>query len=247
MSEIETRLNNGVLEVQFNRPEKKKAITEQMYRRLGDIFIGARSNSEVAVILITGQKSCFTAGNDLQDFLDNPPVDDESAVFRFLQTVADFPKPLVAAVNGPAIGIGTTLLLHCDLVFSGESALFQLPFVKLGLVPEFASSYLLPLRVGHAKAAEWLLTGKTFDGQEAKAAGLINGVYNDEQFFSAAVHQAQALAQLPLESLIITKRLMKQTYMAKTLQTMEEEGELFRKRLASDDFKQAVTRFLSRS
>ena len=93
MSEIETRLNNGVLEVQFNRPEKKNAITEQMYRRLGDIFIGARSNSEVAVILITGQKSCFTAGNDLQDFLDNPPVDDESAVFRFLQTVADFPKP----------------------------------------------------------------------------------------------------------------------------------------------------------
>lgn len=246
MSLIETRMQHGVLEVQFNRPEKRNAITEQMYIELANAFVGARQNSDVAVVLISGNKSVFSAGNDLNDFIENPPIDDESAVFRFLQTVADFPKPIVAAVNGPAVGIGTTLLLHCDLVYSGESATFQLPFVKLGLVPEFASSYLLPLRVGHAKASEWLLTGKMFDAQEAKAAGLINEVFKDEQFFSAALQQAQNLAQLPQESLQMTKRLMKQTYMAKTLQTMEEEGELFRKRLASEDFKQAVTDFLAR-
>jgi enoyl-CoA hydratase/carnithine racemase len=200
----------------------------------------------VNVVLISGHKSCFTAGNDLQDFMENPPEDESAAVFKFLLTVADFPKPIVAAVNGPAVGIGTTLLLHCDLIYSGESAKFQMPFVNLGLVPEFASSYLLPLRVGQAKASEWLLSGKTFGAEEAKVSGLINEVYKDEQFFSAALHQAQALAKQPKDSLLITKRLMKQTYMAKTLQALDEEGELFRRRLASDDFKQAVEAFFNR-
>ncbi|MEJ2045961.1 MAG: enoyl-CoA hydratase [Reinekea sp.] len=246
MADIETRLHSGILEVQFNRPEKKNAITEQMYCDLTQALVEARSSENIRVVLISGHKSCFTAGNDLNDFLDNIPQDDEAPVFQFLKTMADFPKPIVAAVNGPAVGIGTTLLLHCDLVFSGESAAFQLPFVNLGLVPEFASSYLLPLRVGHAKASEWLLTGKRFDAQEAKMAGLINGIFKDEQFFSAAFHQAQQLAQLPPESIMLSKKLMKQTYMAKTLQTIEEEGELFRKRLASDDFKKAVAAFISR-
>jgi enoyl-CoA hydratase/carnithine racemase len=246
MSEIETRINRGVMEIQFNRPEKKNAITEQMYVDLAQAFVTARQTEEVGVVLVSGHKSFFTAGNDLNDFLANPPEDDEAAVFRFLQTVADFPKPIVAAVNGPAVGIGTTLLLHCDLVFSGESAKFQMPFVNLGLVPEFASSYLLPLRVGHAKASEWLLTGKTFDAFEAKAAGLINEVFKDEQFFSAALHQAQNLAQLPRASVLTTKRLMKQTYMSKTLQAIEEESDLFRKRLSGDDFKNAVASFLKR-
>lgn len=245
MAHIETRIQNGVCEIQFNRPEKKNAISERMYHLLADAFVQARQQADVRVVLLSGHKSVFTAGYDLNDFLDNPPHD-ESAVFRFLPIMADFPKPVVAAVNGPAIGIGTTLLLHCDLVFSGVSASFQLPFTRLGLVPEFASSYLLPLRVGHAKAAEWLLTGKTFGAEEAKASGLINEVFSDEQFFSAALHQAQALAKLPADSLLTTKRLMKQTYMAKTLQTMEEEGELFRKRLGSEDFQQAVRAFLQR-
>jgi len=232
--------------VQFNRAHKKNAITEKMYVTLADAFVSARINDDVSVVIITGDKSCFTAGNDLADFLENPPQDEDAAVFRFLQTLADFPKPVVAAVNGPAVGIGTTLLLHCDLVYSGESTKFQMPFVNLGLIPEFASSYLLPLRVGHAKASEWLLTGKVFDAAEAKEAGLINEVFKDEQFFSAALHQAQALAKMPRESVQITKRLMKQTYMAKTLQTMDEEGELFRKRLLDDDFKKAVDRFMSK-
>ncbi|EAR07617.1 enoyl-CoA hydratase-related protein [Reinekea blandensis] len=246
MSDIETRLQNGVLEVHFNRPDKKNAITEAMYTALAEAFVRARTQADVSVVLLTGQKNCFTAGNDLNDFLDHPPEDEQAPVFRFLHTLADFPKPVVAAVNGAAVGIGTTLLLHCDLVFSGESAKFQLPFVNLGLVPEFASSYLLPLRVGHAKAAEWLLTGKTFDAQEAKAAGLINQVFSDEQFLSAALHQAQALAAQPATSLLLTKRLMKQPYMAQTLQIMDEEGELFRRRLNDADFLAAVERFKSR-
>lgn len=246
MSSIETRIQNGVMEIQFNRPDKKNAITVEMYIALADAFVEARTNDDVAVVLVSGHKSCFTAGNDLQDFLENTPEDESAPVFRFLQTVADFPKPLVAAVNGPAVGIGTTLLLHCDLVFSGESAKFQMPFVNLGLVPEFASSYLLPLRVGHAKASEWLLSGKMFDAQEAKAAGLINEVFKDEQFFSAALHQAEALAKLPRQSVMTSKRLMKQTYMAKTLQIMDEEGELFRRSLKGDDFKNAVAKFFNK-
>lgn len=246
MSDIITRVDQGVLEIQFNRPEKKNAITESMYQELTEAFIGARQNGDIRVVLMTGHKSCFTAGNDLADFMQNPPVDDDSAVFRFLMTMADFPKPVVAAVNGPAVGIGTTLLLHCDLVYCGDSAKFQMPFVNLGLVPEFASSYLLPLRVGQAKATEWLLTGKMFDVHEAKAAGLVNEVFSDEAYFSAALQQAQHLAKLPMESVRITKKLMKQPYMSRTLQTIDEEGGIFRKRLASDEFKQAVQAFFSR-
>lgn len=246
MSDITKKIVQGVLEIHFNRPDKKNAITESMYQELAEAFIDARIDDEVKVVLIAGHKSCFTAGNDLADFMKNPPQDDDAAVFRFLMTVADFPKPVVAAVNGPAIGIGTTLLLHCDLVFCGENAKFQMPFVNLGLVPEFGSSYLLPLRVGHAKAAEWLLTGKMFDAREAKLAGLINEVYSDETFFSAAFQHAQTLAKLPSESVRISKKLMKQTYMSKTLQTIDEEGALFRKRLQSDDFKNAVAAFFNK-
>lgn len=246
MSDIITRVDQGVLEIQFNRPEKKNAITESMYKELTQAFIEARQSSDIRVVLMTGHKSCFTAGNDLADFMQNPPLDDDAAVFRFLMTMADFPKPVVAAVNGPAIGIGTTLLLHCDLVYCGENAKFQMPFVNLGLVPEFASSYLLPLRVGQAKATEWLLTGKMFDVHEAKAAGLINDVFSDEAYFSAALQQAQHVAKLPPESVRITKKLMKQPYMSRTLQTIDEEGDIFRKRLSSDEFKQAVQAFFSR-
>ncbi|TCS41609.1 enoyl-CoA hydratase [Reinekea marinisedimentorum] len=246
MNEILTRVDDGVLEMLFNRPEKKNAINAAMYERMAEILVDARKNPDVAVVLITGKGASFTAGNDLVDFMQNPPLDDESSVFRFLQTMADFPKPVVAAVKGHAVGIGTTLLLHCDIVICGESASFQMPFVNLGLVPEFASSYLLPLRVGHSKAAEWLMTGKVFDAFEAKAAGLINEVLKDEQYFSAARQKAHTLAKQPRESLQITKRLLKQPYMAKTLQTIEEEGDLFRKRLQSKECQQALQRFFAR-
>lgn len=246
MSDVLVRVIQGVQEIIFNRVDKKNALTEQMYRDLRAAFNQARNDQSVKAVLLTGDRSCFTAGNDLGDFIDHPPEDEDAPVFQFLFSVADFPKPVVAAVNGPAVGIGTTMLLHCDLVFCGESARFQMPFVNLGLVPEFAASYLLPLRVGHAKAAEWLLTGKMFDASEAKSSGLVNEVFKDEQYFSAAFHQAELLAKQPVESVITTKRLMKQTYMARTLQVMDEESALFRKRLKSEEFKQAVEKFFGK-
>lgn len=247
MALIETRLKNGVMKVQFNRAHKKNAITAAMYQALADAFCTARDCAEVAVVLISGQKCCFTAGNDLTDFFNDPPRDDSAPIFQFLRAVATCPKPLIAAVNGPIIGIGATLLLHCDLVVSGTSARFQLPFINLGLVPEFASSLLLPLRVGHAKAAEWLLTGKTFYAAEAQTAGLINEVHNDEQYFSAAWHQAETMAALPLASLLTAKQLLKQPYMQQTLQTLEHEAVLFRQFLAGEDFKKAVNDFFGRA
>ncbi|PTY36167.1 enoyl-CoA hydratase [Saccharospirillum sp. MSK14-1] len=243
MTEIIQRLNNGVLELTLNRPEKRNALTEAMYVELHRVFNEAKFDDDAKVVLLSGQKFCFTAGNDLNDFLEKP-FDDESPVMKFLKTMADFPKPVVAAVNGPAVGIGTTLLLHCDLVYSGDSAVFQLPFVNLGLVPEFASSVLLPLRVGHNKAAEWLMLGKSFGPQEALQAGLINAVFGDENYLNAANQQAQLLAAQPTEAIQATKRLMKQSYMSFILNAIDDEAQQFMKRLKSDEFKRAAEAFL---
>lgn len=243
MTEIIQRLNNGVLELTLNRPEKRNALTEAMYAELHRIFKDAKFDDSAKVVLLSGQKFCFTAGNDLNDFL-TKPFDDESPVLQFLKTMADFPKPIVAAVNGPAVGIGTTLLLHCDLVYSGDSAVFQLPFVNLGLVPEFASSVLLPLRVGHNKAAEWLMLGKSFGPQEALQAGLINAVFGDENYLNAANQQAQLLAAQPTEAIQATKKLMKQSYMSFILNAIDDEAQQFVKRLQSDEFKHAAQAFL---
>ncbi|MHA7880756.1 MAG: enoyl-CoA hydratase [Saccharospirillum sp.] len=246
MTEVIQRLHHGVLELTLNRPDKRNALTEAMYSTLTDILQQAKSNDEARVVLISGQKFCFTAGNDLKDFMEHPMEDDDAPVLQFLRTVADFPKPIVAAVNGPAVGIGTTLLLHCDLVYSGESTVFQLPFVNLGLVPEFAASYLLPLKVGHVKAAEWLMLGKTFTPQEALAAGLINDVFGDENYLQAAHQQAQLLAAQPTQALQATKRLMKHFYMSNTLQAIDDEARIFQQRLKSTEFQQAVAAFFSK-
>lgn len=246
MTEVIQRLHHGVLELTLNRPEKRNALTESMYKALTEVLITAKSNDEARVVLISGQKFCFTAGNDLKDFMEHPMEDNDAPVLQFLRAVADFPKPIVAAVNGPAVGIGTTLLLHCDLVYSGESTLFQMPFVNLGLVPEFAASYLLPLKVGHVKAAEWLMLGKSFTAQEALAAGLINDVFGDENYLQAAHQQAQLLAAQPTQALQATKRLMKQHYMSSTLQAIDEEARIFQQRLKSAEFQQAVAAFFTK-
>lgn len=246
MSVIIQRLYNGVLDLTLNRPEKRNALTEAMYVELDEILNEAKHNPQARVVLLSGQKFCFTAGNDLKDFMENPMEDADAPVLRFLRTMANFPKPIVAAVNGPAVGIGTTLLLHCDLVYSGESTVFQLPFVNLGLVPEFASSYLLPLKVGHVKAAEWLMLGKSFDPQEALAAGLINAVFGDENYLNAAHQQAQLLAAQPTEALQATKKLMKQNFMSTTLNAIDEEARQFQKRLNSEEFQQAVAAFFQK-
>lgn len=245
MTEIIQRLNNGVLELTLNRPDKRNAITEAMYIELRRVLIEAKHDPDARVVLLSGQKFCFTAGNDLQDFLTKPFDEDDAPVMLFLKTMADFPKPIVAAVNGPAVGIGTTMLLHCDLVYSGDSAVFQLPFVNLGLVPENASSVLLPLRVGHNKAAEWLMLGKSFGPQEALQAGLINAVFGDENYLNAANQQAQLLAAQPTEAIQATKKLMKQSYMSFILNAIDEEARQFQKRLQSDEFRQAAEAFFA--
>lgn len=245
MSEIIQRVHNGVLELTLNRPEKRNALTEAMYIELKSILDEAKHNPEARVVLLSGQKFCFTAGNDLKDFMEHPMEDDDAPVLRFLRTMADFPKPIVAAVNGPAVGIGTTLLLHCDLVYSGDSAVFQLPFVSLGLVPEFASSFLLPLKVGHVKAAEWLMLGKSFGPQEALEAGLINAVFGDENYLQAAHQQAQLLAAQPPKAIELTKKLMKQHFMSITLNTIDDEARHFQAQLKSDEFRKAVSAFFA--
>lgn len=243
MSEIIQRLYNGVLDLTLNRPEKRNALTEAMYIELESILNKAKHDPEARVVLISGQKFCFTAGNDLKDFMENPMEDNDAPVLRFLRTMANFPKPIVAAVNGPAVGIGTTMLLHCDLVYSGESTVFQLPFVNLGLVPENASSYLLPLKVGHVKAAEWLMLGKAFTPEEALNAGLINAVFGDENYLHAAHQQAQLLAAQPTGALQATKKLMKEHFMSTTLNAIDDEARQFQKCLKSEEFRQAVEAF----
>ena len=155
--DILTTHKDGILTIEFNRPQKKNAITAEMYGALANALIGARENPAIRAVMIVGNRDIFTAGNDLKDFMDNPPRGDDSPVFRFLREISHAPKPLVAAVCGPAVGVGTTMLLHCDLVFAGDNAQFSLPFAQLGLVPEAASSLLLPELFGYQRAAERLL------------------------------------------------------------------------------------------
>lgn len=167
-SEILVTEENHICTVKFNRPHQKNAINEAMYTALSDAMIAADNDPDVHVLLITGDESCFTAGNDLREFLEKPPTSKDSPGFRFLRTLVGLQKPLVAAVNGPAVGIGTTLLLHCDLVYAGESAVFILPFINLGLCPENACSLLLPQTAGHRRAAELLMLGEPFNAETAQ-------------------------------------------------------------------------------
>ncbi len=166
----------AVLQLGFDRVDRRNAITSAMYDALADGLEFAAATPEIRVVLLHGHLSVFTAGNDLADFLNNPPGGEDTAVFRFLGAISRFPKPLIAAVNGPAVGIGTTMLLHCDLVYAGEAASFSLPFTNLGICPEAGSSVLLPALAGYARAAEKLLFGEPFDVSEAREMGLVNKV-----------------------------------------------------------------------
>lgn len=240
MGLIKFRQLNSVLEIELNRPEKRNALSGDMYEELIKAFHEARANSEIHVVLLSGQTHCFCSGNDLKDFLNDPPKDEQSSIYRFLSVICDFPKPLVCAINGPAIGIGTTICLHADLVYCGESTSFQTPFVKLGLVPEFASSYLLPLLTGHSKSFEILVKGEPFNANTAKAIGLVNQVFSDETYLTAAMQKAQELAQLPPKAVQASKRLLKSHYMPRIMQALDQEASTFIKRLESDEAQQAI-------
>lgn len=225
--DIQTDINNGLMTITINRPERKNAFTNSMYTALGDAFRDATHSSAVKVVLLKGHPECFSAGNDLGDFLNNPPKEMDAPVFRFLRLIAAFPKPVVAQVEGVAVGIGTTMLLHCDLVYASSKARFSMPFVKLGLCPEAASSLLVPQLAGYQRAAELLLLGDLFNAQKAYDCGIVTAVCEPEALTAHVGEQINKLLALPLPSLLTSKRLMKGNQKAEVSSKMQEEGALF--------------------
>ncbi len=243
---IQTALNEGVLSITFHRPQKKNAFTVDMYRSLVGAFERAESDKEVRVILLQGSGGSFSAGNDIGDFMNDPPKDSSHPVMQFLVAIATCKKPVVAAVEGPAVGIGTTMLLHCDLVYAATNTKFRLPFVTLGLVPEAASSYLLPRSMGPQKAAELLMFGDVFSAEKAESLGMINEVLSPEEVYARAQERAQTLSELPLGSLMETKRLLRRGSEATVKETFAEEGRLFIERLTSPEAMEAFMAFMEK-
>lgn len=246
MSDILEHRDAGVLTLTLNRVEKKNSLTRNMYAQLADAIEAARSDADVRVVLLQGQPQIFSAGNDIGDFLNHPPSGQDSPVFRFLHVIATFEKPLLAAVCGPAVGIGTTMLFHCDLVYAGDNAAFSMPFVNLGLCPEAASSLLVPRMLGYHRAAEALLLGEPFYAEAALEVGLVNRVVPPTEVNAMAQAQARKLAAKPLASLIETKRLMKGDLQAQVLARMNEEGQIFGRMLTEPAAREAFTAFVEK-
>jgi enoyl-CoA hydratase/carnithine racemase len=246
MSDILTHIDAGVMTITFNRLDKKNSITSTMYAAMADAVAQAAADASVRVVLFQGHESIFSAGNDIGDFLNQPPSTKESPVFRFLRGIATFEKPLLAAVAGPAVGIGTTMLFHCDLVYAGDNAAFSMPFVNLGLCPEAASSLLAPRMFGYHRAAEALLMGDPFFAEAAQEVGLVNRVVPPTEVNGYAQAQARKLAGKPLSSLIETKRLMKGGYQQEVLAKMDEEGASFGRMLREPAAREAFGAFMEK-
>jgi enoyl-CoA hydratase/carnithine racemase len=246
MSDILTHTDAGVMTITFNRLDKKNSITSSMYAAMADAVTQAGADPSVRVVVFQGHESIFSAGNDIGDFLNQPPTTPESPVFRFLRGIATFEKPLLAAVAGPAVGIGTTLLFHCDLVYAGDNAAFSMPFVNLGLCPEAASSLLAPRMFGYHRAAEALLMGEPFFAEAAQEVGLVNRVVPPTEVNGYAQAQARKLAAKPLSSLIATKRLMKGGDQQAVLKKMDEEGQDFGRMLREPAAKEAFGAFMEK-
>jgi enoyl-CoA hydratase/carnithine racemase len=239
---------NGVLTIEFNRPEKKNSITAAMYQIIADALKDAQSDAGVRAILFCGKPDIFTAGNDLEDFM-NTSAQGELAdrpVAQFMLQLSGAAKPVIAAVAGAAIGIGTTMLLHCDLVYAADNAKFSMPFAKLGLCPEFASSMLLPQTVGYQRAAEKLFFGEPFSAQEAFEMGLIAKVLPQDELLPFANAQAAKLAALPASSLRTTKRLLKAAQTNAIMARMGEENKFFGAMLLAPEAKEAFTAFFEK-
>jgi enoyl-CoA hydratase/carnithine racemase len=235
-----------VMTIALNRPGRKNAITAVMYQAMADALVDAQADDTVRAILLRGSAGVFSAGNDLEDFLKAPPVSDDAPVFRFLRAISTAEKPLVAAVQGAAVGIGTTMLLHCDLVYAADTALFALPFTQLGLCPEAASSLLLQRVAGYQAAAEKLLLGEAFDANEAHRMGLVNRVLPAAEVDSFALQQAQKLAALPPSSLRVTKALMKRASQHEVQTQMTDEVVHFAKMLLAPAAREAFNAFFEK-
>ncbi|WP_417761741.1 enoyl-CoA hydratase-related protein [Shewanella sp.] len=243
MSSINVTDTDGIRVLQFNRPEKLNALNLEMYQQLNLALHAGDDDEQIRAFLICGTPHCFTAGNDIGDFLSSESLDAEHPAIKFLFTLLDLKKPLIAAVSGPAIGIGTTMLLHCDLVFADTTAEFQLPFVDLALVPEAGSSMLLPKIMGYQRAAELLLTGERFSAMQARGYRIINEVIDDEELLAHSMSKAKLIAAKSSTTVQQTKALMK-PWRTQLRQHMQLELTCFEKRLQSDEAKQVFQQFL---
>ena len=246
MSEIIVETKDRITRIEISRPEKKNALTPDMYAAMGQALRAADADPQVRAVLIHGQPDCFCAGNDMKNFLERPPDLKESPAWIVIRALAEAQKPLVAAVGGPAVGIGTTMLLHCDFVYAAPDAKLQLPFVPLGLVPEAGSSLLLPMLAGYQRAAELLLLGRPFTAEKAQAAGIVTEIVPAERLIAQARETAMALAALPAASVRATKRMMKHHLAAQLPAAMDEELRLFRERLAAPEAREAISAFLEK-
>ena len=246
MTDILIDTTNGVMTITLNRVDKKNSITADMYASMADALATAEADATVHAVVFQGHETIFSAGNDIGDFLNAKPSTPDAPVFRFLRGIATFPKPLVAAVCGPAVGVGTTLLFHCDLVYAGDNAAFSMPFVNLGLCPEAGSSLLVPQMMGYHRAAEALLLGEPFMAEAAMEVGLVNRVVPPSEANAVAQAQARKLAAKPLSSLIETKRLMKKGQSAQVLTQIGEEAVTFGRMLREPAAREAFTAFMEK-
>lgn len=247
---IKTATLNGVATIEIARPEKKNALTIVMYQAMADALNAAQADGAVRAVLLVGQPGIFTSGNDIEDFMSRPPgsgsANAESPVFQFMRALLGMDKPVVAAVTGAAIGIGTTMLLHCDLVYVSDEARLAMPFVSLGLVPEFGSSLVVPRLLGNARAAEKLLLGDPFSPQDAVDAGIANAVLPAGEVAMHARRVAERFNALPPGAVRETKKLMRRTSQEELLKTIAVEGELFSQRLRSPEAMEAFQAFFQK-
>jgi enoyl-CoA hydratase/carnithine racemase len=246
VSDIVTERSGSILRVQLNRPAKKNAMTLAMYDTMADLLNAAAKDDGIRVVLWHGAGDSFCAGNDLEDFLKNPMGPDDSPQSRLIEALINFDKPIVAAVDGFAIGGGTTMLTHCDFVYAGESAKFRMPFINLALVPEFGTSYSIPARVGYLRAAELIQLGEPFDAKRAAELGLVTRVVPDQKLLATATETAQKLAEKPAGALEACKRLMRLPVRVQLEQAAKLENKEYSARLRSSDAKEAFTAFLEK-
>ena len=246
MSDIITELSGGILRVELNRPERKNAMTSAMYARFAEILDEADRNDDVRVVLWHGAGDSFTAGNDIADFQENPPQAGDSPQARITAALIAFSKPIVAAVHGVAVGGGTTMLTHCDFVFAGESTHFQTPFINLALTPEFGSSYSIPARAGHLRAAEVFLLGEPFSAAHAVQLGLATRVVPDGNVLEVATATAGKLAAKPAGALRTHKRLVKLASLGQLRDAVEVEAKEFVERVRSVEAKEAFAAFFEK-
>ncbi|NQV20351.1 MAG: enoyl-CoA hydratase [Rhodospirillales bacterium] len=242
---IKTELNDGVLSIRFNRPDKKNALTQKMYAAMADALSRSNADDEVRVVFLAGTAECFCAGNDLGDFLAGSMDDQDRPSIRFINDIATAEKPIVAAVGGAAIGVGMTMLLHCDLVYAAPNAKLHFPFVNLAIIPEAGSTYLLPRMVGHQRAAELFLLGEPFDAPSAREFGIVNDIFPADELIDRAYEKACTLARKAPTAVRQTKALMKGD-LAPLLERVSEEVALIGPMIASPEAREVMSAFMEK-